>query len=140
MARLLPLIAFLSVAVLPAASQTQAQHAATTEPAPAPAIDPALVGQWELAEVESADALGMQDATVEKLACRFGADGEATVEMVVEQDGEQFSRSRSFRFSAADGQVLVDGVVLGVYEALDGGEIRLALPDGFVARLRRADA
>lgn len=140
MARLL-LVALLAFVALPVTAQTvaaqQAASGASTQPATA--IDPALVGQWELVEVEAEGRMAPFEATVETMTCHFGADGEASVGLTLDQDADTYTRERTFRFVAADGTLLADGQNPATYEVLEGDEMRLTMADGFAARFRRAD-
>ena len=140
MARLL-LLPFAALLALPSVAQTAAaQHAGSAPTTAAPAIDPALVGRWELVEVEDHGALDEFDATVDEMACQFGADGSASVGMTLEQDADTYTRERTFRFVAGGGRILAEGADGASYEMVGPDEVRLTMADGFVARLRRADS
>ena len=139
MTRLL-LAAVLASVALPATAQTAtAQHAASgTATQPASAIDPALVGAWELVVVEAEGQMAPFEATVEDMTCEFGADGEASVGLTLDQDADTYTRERTFRFVAADGTIVADGDDRASYEVFGADEMRLTMADGFTARFRRA--
>ncbi len=137
MLRLL-LSALLAIIAFPASAQTAtAQHAGSSTAAAVPAIDPALVGRWVLTEVEDHGALEAFSATVEAMACQFGADGEASVGVMLEQDADTYTRERAFRFVTADGQILADGADGASYEMIGPDELRLTMNEGLVVRLQR---
>lgn len=127
----------LAAALLVLATPLMASAQASPEVATT-SVDQALIGHWQLLEVEDAGALGRFGATVEALNGVFGADGEASVAMTVAQDGEQYDRSRDFRFATRDGDIVgEDDRAMGSYESLGADEVRLTLTDGLVVRLRR---
>lgn len=132
--------ALAALVVFPAAAQSvPAQHAGDPTTAAVAAVDPAVVGQWEMVEVESEGALNQLATDVEAMACQFGADGEATASMTVTQDADTYTRERVFRFATVDGRIDAEGEADARYEVVGGDELRLTMPDGFTVRLRRTD-
>ncbi len=103
------------------------------------AIDPALVGEWELATVERLGTIEDFGAAVDEMACEFGADGEAHVMLEIEQDQDTMSRERTFRFVTLDGRIVADQGPAVAYEVVAENEIRLTTSDGLVVHLRRSD-
>ena len=102
-------------------------------------IDPALVGTWELADVERLGTIEDFGAAVDEMACAFGADGEAHVTLAIEQDRDTMERERVFRFVTAENRIVADrGPAVG-YEVLGPNDIRLVTADGLAVHLRRSD-
>lgn len=133
------------LAVLPSAAQAPAaqtpapqQTAATPSAAAGAEIDPALVGRWTLVEVEDEGQLAAFDAEIQAMACQFGADGEASIGVTVEQDADAYTRERMFRFVTDSGMILADGAGSARYEMLGADELRLTMDDGLIVRLTRA--
>ena len=126
--------------VVPVKAQTSQQSPGVPISAPfSTAIDPALVGQWELAGVERLGAIEDFGAVVDEMACEFGADGEAHVTLAVEQDRDTMDRERTFRFVTADSRIVADHGPAVAYEILAEDEIRLTTADGLVVRLQRVE-
>lgn len=105
--------------------------------ADAPAVDPALVGQWSLDAVDDPGTMGRFGASLASMACVFGADGQATLHIVLEQDGERYDRERTFGVQVSDGVITSRDQPVGTYEALGDGRVRLAFPDGLVVQMQR---
>ena len=105
----------------------------------APAVDPALVGEWTLADVVAGGPLDDYGVDVQAMTCAFKADGQARVSMMAIQDGESMSRQRAFAFQAADGTLTEESGEVIHYRVLDDGQLEL-VDDGMVVRLVRADA
>ena len=141
MSRLL-LAALFAFVALPSVAQTATAQRTADGPttSPATAIDPWLVGRWELLEVEDEGAMAPFEATVEAMTCQFGADGEGSVGLTLDQDADTYTRERTFRFVAADGSLVTDGTRGATYERLGADELRLTMADGFAARFRRVDS
>lgn len=126
--------------VVPARAQTAQQSPGVPVSSPfSTAIDPALVGQWELADVERLGAIEDFGAVVDEMNCEFGADGEAHVTLAVEQDRDTMDRERTFRFVTADSRIVADQGPAVAYEILAEDEIRLTTADGLVVRLHRVE-
>ena len=127
------------------ATSTPAWAQATSTPEPDSTalaqgvVDPVLVGEWTLVEVENEGRMAVFGAEIEEMACTFKAEGEGTVEMTVVQDRETIEADRSFKFETVDGRILVNDAEPIGYAVLETGEVRLSMPDGLVVRLRRAD-
>jgi|GEM_PF-4040562 len=102
-----------------------------------PAMDPALVGRWSLAAVDAPGAMGRFGASLASMACVFGADGQSTVHVVMEQDGERYDREHTFGAAAAAGAITSAGQPVGTYEPLDADRVRLTFTDGMVVQLQR---
>ncbi len=135
---LLPALAAL-VALPVAAQSVSAHHGGNPSTAAAAAVDPAVVGQWEMIEVESEGVLTALETDVEEMTCHFGADGEAMASMTVTQDAETYTRERAFRFVTTDGRIDAEGDADARYEVVGTDELRLTMADGFAVRLRRTD-
>ncbi len=105
----------------------------------APAMDASLVGRWSLETVEAAGTMGRFGASLASMTCAFGADGQATVRVVMEQDGERYDREHTFAAESADGTITSAGRPMGTYELLSDGALRLALSDGLVVQMERAE-
>ncbi len=103
------------------------------------AIDPALVGEWELANVERLGTIEDFGAAVDEMSCEFGADGSAHVMLEIEQDQDTMTRDRTFRFVTLDGRIVADQGPAVSYEVIAENEIRLTTTDGLVVHLRRSD-
>lgn len=106
--------------------------------ADAPAVDPVLVGQWSLDAVVEPGTMGRFGASLASMVCVFGADGQATLHVVMEQDGERYDRERTFGVQVADGVITSRDQPVGTYEALGADRVRLAFPDGLVVQMQRA--
>lgn len=131
MPRLLAAVLIVLATPLLASAQASPEVATTS-------VDHALIGHWQLLEVEDVGALGRYGATVEALTGVFGADGEASVAMTVAQDGERYDRTRDFRFATRDGAIVgEDDRAMCTYEPISPDEVRLTLTDGLVVRMRR---
>lgn len=102
-----------------------------------PAMDPALVGRWSLAAVDATGTMGRFGASLASMVCVFGADGQATVHVVMEQDGERYDREHTFRAEAAGGTITSAEQPIGTYEPLDADRVRLTFADGMVVQLQR---
>ena len=133
MRRLLPVLSLL-IAV-PAGAQADA------DPKPAVTartVDAAIVGTWELAEVEDAGAMDELGAKIEQLVLLIEADGDAIVEMEVVQDRERIKKEDAFHCTTEAGRILRSDRTPIDYEVLSEDEIRLTDPQGIVLRMRRA--
>lgn len=130
--------------VVPVKANAQAQKPQRQSPgeptsSASASIDPALVGHWELADVERLGSIEDFGAVVDEMECDFGADGEAHVTLAIEQDSDTMERARTFRFVTADSRIVADqGPAVG-YEVIGENDIRLMTSDGLVVHLRRAD-
>ena len=100
-------------------------------------IDPALVGHWELADVERLGTLDDFGAAVDEMECDFGADGQAHVTLAIEQDRDTMDRERSFRFVTADSRIVADRGPMVAYEVMGADDLRLTTADGLVVHLHR---
>ena len=128
--------------VVPAKAQTQNARQSPGVPISSPfstAIDPALVGQWELSNVERLGEIEDFGAVVDEMACEFSVDGEAHVTLAVEQDRDTIDRERSFRFVTAESRIVADHGPAVAYEILAEDEIRLTTADGLVVRMHRVE-
>lgn len=112
------------------------------EPPPAPppvqaqAIDPSLVGTWELDETVDLGFLGRMDVEVQAMRCVFRADGTADVAMTVEQDQDTTATAKTFGFSTEDGTIVTDTDDQPVrYQILEDGRLEIRDPMGLVVRL-----
>ena len=124
--------------VVPAKAQTAQQSPGVPVSSPFSAsIDRALVGQWELADVERLGAIEDFGAAVDEMACEFGADGSAHVLLEVEQDQDTMARERTFQFATAEGRIVPDQGPAVAYEILGEDDIRLTTADGLVVHLHR---
>ena len=104
------------------------------------AIDPALIGEWELLEVEELGAIDDFGAAVDEMNVEFSVDGGAHVMLEIEQDQDTMERERTFRFTTLDGRIVPDQGAPVAYEILGQDDIRLTTPDGLVVHLHRAAA
>jgi len=128
--------------VAPTQVKAQASQQAPGVPASSPfstSIDQALIGQWELANVERLGAIEDFGAAVDEMACAFGADGQAVVTLAVEQDQDTMNSNRSFRFVTAGGRIVPDQGPAVAYEVLGEDDIRLTTVDGLVVVMHRAE-
>ena len=103
------------------------------------AIDPALVGEWELLEVERLGTIDDFGAAVDEMSVEFSVDGGAHVMLEIEQDRDTMARERTFRFTTLDGRIVPDQGAPVAYEIIGQDDIRLLTPDGLVVHLHRAD-
>ena len=127
--------------VVPAKAQTQQFSPGVPVSSPiSTAIDPSLVGQWELATVERLGAIEDFGATVDEMACEFSADGQAHVLLEVEQDQDTMERERTFQFATLEGRIVADQGPAVAYEILGADDIRLTTSDGLVVLLHRTAA
>lgn len=102
-------------------------------------IDPALVGHWELANVERMGSMETFGASVDDMECEFGADGQAHVTLAVEQDRDTMERERTFRFVTQESRIVADKGPAVAYEVLGPDDIRLVTADGLAVHLRRTE-
>ena len=127
--------------VVPAKAQTTGQQSPGV-PVSSPfsaSIDQALVGHWELADVERLGAIEDFGAAVDEMACDFGADGRAHVLLEVEQDQDTMARERTFQFVTAEGRIVADQGPAVSYEIIGQDDIRLTTADGLVVTLHRTN-
>ena len=129
-------VALALVALL--AAPVWAQADGPPEPEDAPAMDATLLGQWSLATVEATGTMGRFGASLASMTCAFGANGQATVRVVMEQDGERYDREHTFTAEAADGTITSADQPVGTYEMLADDTLRLSLADGLVVQMERA--
>ena len=102
-------------------------------------VDQALVGTWELAEVEDGGLMAQLGAEIDALVLRIEADGEALIELEVVQDLETMTKEDTFNCTAQNGQIQPDDRAAISYEVLGEDELRLMDPEGVVVRMRRAE-
>lgn len=102
-------------------------------------VDEAVVGTWELAEVEYGGLMAELGAEIDALVLRIEADGAALVELEVVQDLETMTREDSFNCTAQNGTIQPDDRPAISYEVLNADEIRLTDPEGVVVRMKRAE-
>lgn len=140
-----PMLRFLpAVALLLFAFPTLAQGTGTAPQIVIPAIespvDQAVVGTWELAEVENGGLMAQLGAEIDALVLRIAADGEALVALEVIQDLETMTKEDSFRCTAQNGLIQPDDRPAISYEVLSEDELRLRDPKGVVVRMKRAES
>ena len=127
--------------VTPAKAQSSPaprQSATTPSSGPAAAIDPMLVGNWELDRVERLGEIEDFGVAVDEMECEFGADGEAHVALEVVQDLDTHERDRAFHFVTTAGRIVADQGPEVAYEVVSENELRLTTADGLVVMLRRS--
>ncbi|MEM1116076.1 MAG: hypothetical protein AAF845_11980 [Bacteroidota bacterium] len=103
------------------------------------AVDAALVGEWELMEVEALGEMAAFGAEVDDMTCAFGADGEAEVQISILQDLDTHARTQTFAFVTEAGQIVPDGAPAVEYAVYGGDLLELRDANGLVVRLRRVD-
>ena len=138
MLRLLPVAAVLLVA-FPAAAQGTGAGQLLVIPPMGSDVDQAVVGTWELAEVEDGGLMAELGAEIDALVLRIEADGAALVELEVSQDLETMVREDTFNCTAQNGQIQPDDRAAISYEVLGDDELRLTDPEGVVVRMKRAE-
>lgn len=135
----LPAACLLVVPVGASAQARQSPGVPRSAPVSA-AIDPALIGDWELLEVERLGTIDDFGAAVDEMNVEFSVDGGAHVMLEIEQDRDTMASERTFRFTTLDGRIVPDqGAPVG-YEIIGQDDIRLMTPDGLVVHLHRAAA
>lgn len=139
MLRLLSAAVALSFAA-PAVAQTAVQDTLPNLEVAGVSVDQAVVGTWELAEVEDGGLMAELGARIDMLVLRIQADGEALVELEVVQDQETMKKEDSFQCTAQNGTIWPDDRPAISYEVLGQDEIRLKDPKGVVVRMKRAEA
>ncbi len=128
--------------VVPMSAQAQSRQSPGV-PMSAPvsaAIDPALVGDWELLEVERLGTIDDFGAAVDEMNVEFSVDGGAHIMLEIEQDLDTMARERTFRFTTLDGRIVPDQGAPVAYEIIGQDDIRLVTPDGLVVHLHRTAA
>jgi len=138
MLRLLPAAALLLFA-FPAVAQGTGATPKMVIPDMGSSVDQALVGTWELAEVEDGGMMAQLGAEIDALVLRIEADGAALVEMDVIQDLETMTREDTFNCTAQNGEIQPDDRAAISYEVLGEDEIRLTDPEGVIVRMKRTD-
>ncbi|MEO0556636.1 MAG: hypothetical protein AAF170_00490 [Bacteroidota bacterium] len=136
MLRLLP-VAALVLFAFPALGQ--GTGAAPTLPDVSLQVDEALVGTWELAEVEDGGLMAELGAQIDALVLRIEADGDALVGLEVTQDLETMTREDTFNCVTVDGEIRPDDRAAISYEVLGEDELRLVDPEGVIVRMKRAE-
>lgn len=127
------------LAALPASAQA-ARDSAPERPAverTEAAVDPDLVGEWRLLQVEEPGEIGAFGGEVKGMNCDFEADGSAQVRLEVMQDLELQEHAEAFPFETEGGAIVRPGAPPVRYEVL--GEDLLVLRDasGLVVHLVR---
>lgn len=135
MNRLAPVAAALALVL--AAGPAQAQANADAAPLNETTVDEAIVGTWTLLRVEDAGAMDRFGAEVEGMDAQFRADGSGEVRVEVLQDRERHERTRAFRFSTEDGQIVSSDGPPVAYEVLGGDLLVLRDAAGLVVELRK---
>lgn len=135
-------LAVLALAV-PAAAQT------TTPALPAApaltadstvAVDPQIVGEWELDEVAEGGQLGELGVEIEDMSCDFDAAGVGRVEMEMVQDLDPIQTERTFEFETDGGLIVVPDDDDVAYRLLSDGRLEMTTAGGTVLRFVRAGA
>ena len=139
-----PMLRFLPVATLllfafPALAQGTGTASEIVIPDVGSSVDQAVVGTWELAEVEDSGLMDELGAVIDALMLRIEADGETLIELEVVQDLETMTKEDRFHCTAQNGQIQPDDRAAISYELLSADEIRLTDPQGVVVRMKRTE-
>ncbi|GAB5535999.1 MAG: hypothetical protein Rubg2KO_22480 [Rubricoccaceae bacterium] len=138
MLRFLPAVALLLFAC-PALAQGTGTAPKIVLPDLGSSVDQAVIGTWELAEVEDGGLMAELGAEIDALVLRIEADGEALVELEVVQDRETMTKEDTFNCTTEDGQIRPDDRAAISYEVLGEDELRLTDPQGVIVRMKRAE-
>lgn len=136
MLRFLPAVALLLFA-FPTLAQGTGTAPTLAIPSLESPVDQAVVGTWELAEVEDGGLMAELGAEIDALVLRIEADGDALVALEVIQDLETMTKQDSFQCTASDGMIRPEDRPAISYEVLSESEIRLRDPEGVVVRMKR---
>ena len=104
----------------------------------APPVDAAIVGTWELAEVEDGGPFERFGAEIQDIRFAFDAAGEGYASATIVQDGATYVRESDFRFGCEDGTIVSDDHPTIHYEVLGEGVLRLTDASGLSVRLAPA--
>lgn len=140
--------AALAVVLFASAPVFAQDTSAPAEPAPtplaegetAPPVDAAIVGAWQLAQVEDGGPFERFGARIQDIRFAFDAAGEGQASATILQDGATYVRESAFRFGCEDGTIVSDDHPTIHYELLDDGVLRLADASGLVVRLAPAES
>ncbi|MDT0631749.1 hypothetical protein RQM47_05490 [Rubrivirga sp. S365] len=138
--RLLALLA-LFLTALPASAQA-ARDSDSERPATErteATVDPNLVGEWRLLQVEEAGEIGTFGGEIKGMDCDFEAGGSAHVRLEVMQDLDLQEHAEAFPFETEGGAIVRPGAPPVRYEVLGEDLLVLRDPTGLVVHLVRVE-